>query len=78
MKAKVVVMMALLTALGACSEESKQQAQQTIDNAARESKELLESAKQQVQAAGEAVIDKSQQLYEEGKQQLGEQNEQNQ
>lgn len=74
MKAKTVIIMALLLALGACSEESKQQAQQSIDEAEKKSTELIDSAKQQVQEAGEAVTEKSQQLYEEGKQKLGEEN----
>lgn len=74
MKTKAVLMIALLLALSACSEESKQQAQQTFDEAAEKSKELIDSAKQQVQEAGDAVADKSQQLYEKGKEQLGEQN----
>lgn len=74
MKAKAVAMIALLLALGACSEESKQQAQQTFDDATEKSKELIDSATKQVQEAGDAVADKSQQLYEEGKQKLDEQN----
>ena len=74
MKATAWVMMVMLIGLVACSEESKQQAQQTIDDAADKSKEIIESAKQQVQEAGDAVAEKSQQLYEEGKQKLDEQN----
>ncbi len=73
MKAKMMVLVALLLALGACSEESRQQAQQTIDQAAEKSKELIESAKHQALEAGDAVAKKSQQLYEEGKEKLGDQ-----
>ncbi len=74
MKAKTMVMMALILALAACSEESRQQAQQTINEAAEKSKELIESAKQQAQEASDSVAQKSQQLYEEGKEKLSEQN----
>lgn len=74
MKVKTMVVMALLIALGACSEESRQQAQQAIDQAAEKSKELIETTKQQAQQASDAVAEKSQQLYEEGKQKLSEQN----
>lgn len=73
MKAKIMVLAAALLVLGACSEESRQQAQQTLDQATEKSKELIDSAKQQAQEASDAVAEKSQQLYEEGKQKLGEQ-----
>lgn len=69
MKAKVYLVFSLLLLMVACSDESKQQVQETVDSAKKTGNQLYSEAKEKAGEVGAEISKKSKKLYEDAAQQ---------
>ncbi|MCP4408470.1 MAG: hypothetical protein GY807_12040 [Gammaproteobacteria bacterium] len=72
MKAKIYLVISLLLLMAACSDETKQQAKETMDSATETGKQVYSEAKEKVDEISAGISDKSKELVGEEQQKSSE------
>lgn len=69
MKAKIYLVISLLLLMAACSDETKQQAKETMDSATETGKQIYTEAKEKVDEISTGISGESKDLHEGAEQQ---------
>ncbi len=72
MKAEIYLVISLLLLMAACSDETKQQAKETMDSATETGKQVYSEAKEKVDEISAGISDKSKELVGEEQQKSSE------